>query len=255
MAAGKPSIGIVGGTGKEGSALALRFGSRGYRIYLGSRDPVKAERTASQLRKRLVEAGEASSITGVDDHAAIVKGDVVFLSIPYSIESKVGATIPIKNILLEEREFLRDKLLVDVIVPTKMHAPMVIDEEDLLYYRRKFGVGKTPSVTEELYLFAYNHLNLTLRIVGAFKTISFHRLADIRKDLLDEILIWGFEDPDVQAIRNLCEDVNKAEKPRIYEVPQIFWRSIEGVCEYIREQSLMGKRIMALTFSYEMKEP
>jgi NADPH-dependent F420 reductase len=255
LAASKPRIGIVGGTGKEGSALALRFGSRGYEIYLGSRDVVKAEKKASQLNERMLEAGEAASITGVDDHTAIREGDVVFLSIPYSIESKVGATIPIKNILLEEREFLRDKLLVDVIVPTKVHAPMVIDEEDLLYYRRKFGVGKTPSVTEEIYLFAYNHLNLTLRIVGAFKTISFHRIADVRKDLLDEILIWGFEEPDIHAVRRLCEDVNKAEKPRIYEVPQIFWRSIEGVCEYIREQSLMGKRIMALTFSYEMKEP
>ncbi|HID17692.1 TPA: NADPH-dependent F420 reductase, partial [Candidatus Bathyarchaeota archaeon] len=46
MAVEKPAIGIVGGTGKEGSALALRFGSRGYKIYLGSRDAARAEKKA-----------------------------------------------------------------------------------------------------------------------------------------------------------------------------------------------------------------
>lgn len=114
------------------------------------------------------------------------------------------------------------------------------------------GWGKIPSVTEEIYLFAYNHLNLTLKIVGAFKTISFHRMADAQSDLLNEILIWGFEDRDLDAVKKLCEDINRAKKPKIYEVPQIFWRSIEGVCDYIREQSLMGKEVVALTFSYKM---
>ncbi|HID17667.1 TPA: hypothetical protein EYP26_05175, partial [Candidatus Bathyarchaeota archaeon] len=210
-----------------------------------------AEKKAAELKSRLAKFKASADILGVDNHTAVNMGDVIFLSIPYSIESKVGAAIPVKNILMEEPN-LKDKVLVDVIVPTKLHTPMIIDEEDLAYYRRKFGAGKTPSVTEEIYLFAYNHLNLTPRIVGAFKTISFHRIADVRNDLPDEILIWGFEDRDIDVVRKICEDINKAEKPRIYEVPQIFWRSIEGVCEYIREQSLMGREIMALTFSYKM---
>lgn len=58
MAAVRPSIGIVGERGKRGSALALRFGSRGYRIYLGCRD-AEAEKGASQLSERLSGCCEA----------------------------------------------------------------------------------------------------------------------------------------------------------------------------------------------------
>lgn len=245
-------IGIVGGTGKEGSALALRFGSRGYKIYLGSRNKIKAEEKASQLNKKLTNSDAPLNISGVDNQTAIRESDIIFLSIPYSIESKVGALVPIKKILEEERKILDKKILIDIIVPPKVHAPMIIDSEDLIYYRKKFGEGKTPSVTEEIYLFAYYHLDLTLRIVGAFKTISFFRISDISKDLLDEIIIWGFEDTDINLISDLCKDINKFKEPMIYVVPQMFWRSIEGVCEYMREQSTIGKNIMALTFSYKM---
>jgi predicted dinucleotide-binding enzyme len=243
-------IGIVGGTGKEGSALALRFGSRGYRTYLGSRSQVKAEEKALQLNEKLAGFHPASDISGVDNHTAIHEADIVFLSMPYSIETKVGAAVPVRTLLTEERPVLEDKILVDLIVPTKLHAPIIIDDEDLVYYRRKFGVGKTPSVTEEIYLFAYHHLKVRPRIVGAFKSISFYRIADVQNDLSDEILIWGFEDSDLSLISNLCKDLNRSKEPKIYTVPQIFWRSIEGVCEFIRQQSSMGKDIMGLTFSY-----
>ncbi len=35
--AGKPVIAILGGTGKEGSGLALRWGFAGYPVIIGSR--------------------------------------------------------------------------------------------------------------------------------------------------------------------------------------------------------------------------
>jgi len=76
---------------------------------------------------------------------------------------------------------LKIRFFVGVIMSTKVHAPMIIDDEDLIYYRQKFGIGKTPSVTEELYLFAYNTLKVAPRIARAFKTTWFHRIAYVEK--------------------------------------------------------------------------
>ncbi|HEV3363884.1 MAG TPA: NADPH-dependent F420 reductase [Acidimicrobiia bacterium] len=42
-------IGILGGTGPAGSGLAARLTSVGQKVYLGSRDPAKAEATVRQL--------------------------------------------------------------------------------------------------------------------------------------------------------------------------------------------------------------
>lgn len=42
-------IGILGGTGPAGSGLAARLTAGGQKIYLGSRDPAKAEATVRQL--------------------------------------------------------------------------------------------------------------------------------------------------------------------------------------------------------------
>ena len=243
-------IGIVG-SGKEGSALALRFGSRGHKIYLSDISRTRAEERASELNKRLQGAEEASEILGVGNSVAIKEAEVVFLSIPYSIESKVGKAIPVKTLLEEHHSILDDKVLVDIIVPSKHHTPMIVDEEDLAFYRTKFGIGKTPSVTEEIYLFTHRRFDTKLRVVGAFKTISYLRIANIQKDLTDEILIWGFEERDKKVIIDLCKGINRNAEARVYEVSQIFWRSIEGVCEYIREQTATGNKIMALNFSYE----
>src|SRR2546423_12952193 len=42
-------IGILGGTGPAGSGLAARLTAGGQKIYLGSRDPAKAEATVRTL--------------------------------------------------------------------------------------------------------------------------------------------------------------------------------------------------------------
>ena len=43
-------IGFISGTGKEGQALAVRFGSYGHSIVIGSRDISKAELSGNQIK-------------------------------------------------------------------------------------------------------------------------------------------------------------------------------------------------------------
>jgi len=40
------TLGIIGGTGKEGSGLAFRWAHAGYEVIIGSRDPERARATA-----------------------------------------------------------------------------------------------------------------------------------------------------------------------------------------------------------------
>jgi 8-hydroxy-5-deazaflavin:NADPH oxidoreductase len=74
-------IGILGGTGPEGSGLAYRWARAGEEIVLGSRDAQRAAETAAQLRTRI---GGSAKIEGTDNATAAAQCDVVVLTVPFS---------------------------------------------------------------------------------------------------------------------------------------------------------------------------
>jgi NADPH-dependent F420 reductase len=74
-------IGILGGTGPEGSGLAYRWARAGEEIVIGSRDAQRAAETALQLRARI---GGAAKIEGTDNVAAAAQCDVVVLTVPFA---------------------------------------------------------------------------------------------------------------------------------------------------------------------------
>jgi hypothetical protein len=52
----------------------------------------------------------------------------------------------------------------------------------------------------------------------------------------------------MQILTNILRKaISRAE---IMEVPQMYWRSVEGVCELIRFMCLQGSKIEAMNFSY-----
>ena len=73
-------IGILGGTGAEGSGLAYRWACAGEEIVIGSRLPERASATAIKLRQRI---GSSARIEGTDNAAAALC-DVVVLTIPFA---------------------------------------------------------------------------------------------------------------------------------------------------------------------------
>ena len=74
-------IGILGGTGPEGSGLAYRWARAGEQIVIGSRDAKRAAETASQLRARI---GGTAQIEGADNVAAVAQCEIVVLTVPFS---------------------------------------------------------------------------------------------------------------------------------------------------------------------------
>jgi 8-hydroxy-5-deazaflavin:NADPH oxidoreductase len=74
-------IGILGGTGPEGSGLASRWARAGEEIVIGSRDAQRAAVAAAQLRARL---GAAAKIAGADNVSAASQCEIVVLTVPFS---------------------------------------------------------------------------------------------------------------------------------------------------------------------------
>lgn len=64
-----PTVGIVGGTGPAGSALAARLAHAGLAVRLGSRDPAKAAHVRDELAERWGEVMAALSPVSNDEAA------------------------------------------------------------------------------------------------------------------------------------------------------------------------------------------
>ncbi len=72
-------IAVIGGTGKEGRGLALRWAKAGHDVIVGSRDAARAQAAAAEMSS---VAGR--TVTGADNAAAAEQAEVVLLSVPYA---------------------------------------------------------------------------------------------------------------------------------------------------------------------------
>jgi NADPH-dependent F420 reductase len=100
------SIGILGGTGKEGKGLAYRWAKAGYRVFIGSRAEERATAAAREIGSRLKD--QDLFLVGVSNQEAARKADLVVLTVPYSAHRET-----LESVLNE----LQGKILIDVSVP------------------------------------------------------------------------------------------------------------------------------------------
>lgn len=96
-------IAVVGGTGKEGGGMALRWAHAGHSVFIGSRDAGKAQAAAAELS---TEAGR--TINGGANSDAVAASEIVVLSVPYPAH---GST------LQELKSALAGRVLIDITVP------------------------------------------------------------------------------------------------------------------------------------------
>ena len=78
------TIAILGGTGQEGSGLALRLGKAGHRVIVGSRDAARAEAAAGEMNGVLGR----EAISGMTNKAAAGAADIVMLTVPYAAQRR-----------------------------------------------------------------------------------------------------------------------------------------------------------------------
>src|SRR5690242_18537026 len=95
-------LGLVGGTGKEGTGLSVRWAKAGHTVAIGSRDAARAVEKAKEL------SAEGVTITGGDNAAICAEADIVVLCVPYGAHSSTLEGL---------KDVLQGKVVVDITVP------------------------------------------------------------------------------------------------------------------------------------------
>ncbi len=97
------SLAVIGGTGKQGNALAQRFAKAGVRVLIGSREAARAENTAREMDARL--GATVLRVEGYSNREAAAKADVILLSVPYE---------GMRPILEDVRDAVQGKIIINI---------------------------------------------------------------------------------------------------------------------------------------------
>lgn len=155
------TLAIIGGTGKEGNALAARFARAGVRTLIGSRDVLKAQSAASVMNARL-----GTKIEGYANRDAAARADVVLLSVPHE---------GMQPILQDLREAVQNKIVINIASS--------LDPER----KSRAKVPSAGSVTAEVQQFFGD----AVRVVAAFQNISPEKLSAVDEKIDSDVLVCG----------------------------------------------------------------
>lgn len=173
-----PVIAVIGGTGKEGSGLALRWAHSGFSVVLGSREADRAIAKAAELNALLGQ----DVIRGEDNPGAAAAADLIVLSVPYQAHRAILESI---------KDAAQGKILVDVTVPLQPPAIRTVHIPE----------GKA-AVLE-----AQGLLGADVRVVAAFQNISYTHLKELDKPVDSDVLIASDDDDAKREVALLVEAI------------------------------------------------
>ncbi|HEX2592395.1 MAG TPA: NADPH-dependent F420 reductase [Rhizomicrobium sp.] len=156
------SLAILGGTGPQGSGLALRWARAGHRVTIGSRDAAKSAECAADLSRKLDDV----RIDGASNEAALANAEIAILTVPYAAQRAVAESA---------RAQLQGKILIDVTVP--LMPP-------------KVGTVQLPAGGSAV-VALQQALGDSVRVVSAFQNISAQHLHDLDHDIDCDVLVCG----------------------------------------------------------------
>ena len=175
----KSTVAVIGGTGAEGSGLAVRWAAAGHPVVIGSRSAEKATAVSAELQAEIAEVG--GSITGMTNADAAAAADIVVLSVPY--DSQV-------SIIDQIAQGCYGKVFVTVSVPLKPpHVSTV--------WRPPGG-----SAAEE----AQAQLGPHVRVVAAYQNIAAGHLRDLSWESDSDVLITGDDSAAKKVVEELVRE-------------------------------------------------
>jgi NADPH-dependent F420 reductase len=166
MSETKKTIAVLGGTGKEGGGLALRWAHAGHPVIIGGRSAERAEEAAAEMRSLL---GDTANVRGLANPDAAAAGEIVVLSVPFAAQQ---ATVS------EVAGALTGKILIDVTVPL---VPPKVSRVQLP------EGGSAVEAVQKL-------LGEGVRVVSAFQNISAHHLTKLDEEVECDVLVCA-DDP------------------------------------------------------------
>ena len=174
----KPVIAVLGGTGKEGGGLALRWAHRGHRVILGSRSAERAQESAAAMNATL----GGSLVNGMANPEAAAAAEIVVLAVPFAAQQPT---------VDEVREHLTGKILIDVTVPL---VPPKVSRVQL-----PEGGSAVEAVQKKL--------GDAVRVVSAFQNISAHHLTKLDEDVECDVLVCADDPEAAELVVALAEEI------------------------------------------------
>ena len=175
-------IAIIGGTGPQGQGLALRFARAGIEVVVGSRDPLRAATTVSEVNAKLPKG--SSNIVGLSNIDAIREADeMVIFAVPWSAHNDT-----LHNIKAE----LSGKILIDIVVPLSENDPKKVD------------MPPEGSATEA----AQAILGSDVPVIGALHNVSATTLSNLDWDINCDVLVCG---NSLEARKKVIELIKKID--------------------------------------------
>ncbi|MBN1536063.1 MAG: NADPH-dependent F420 reductase [Anaerolineales bacterium] len=169
----KPVIAILGGTGKEGSGLALRWAYVGYPVIIGSRQLEKAQMIAGELNKILGK----EMITGLENNHAAESAEICVLTVVQEAHQAALKSLS---------SSLQGKILVDATARVDFRAP----------------APPTPPSAARM---AQNLLGDQVNVVAAFQNVPAHSLKKKLGETLDcDVLLCSDDIPSAQKVIDLA---------------------------------------------------
>jgi len=172
-------IGIIGGTGKEGSGLAYRWVKAGYEVIIGSRELKKAVSAVLTI-KESISSNYHHLLSAQLNEDTVKLSDIAVLTVPYAYH---------ENIIRKLQPLLEGKYFLDVSVP--IVPPNV-------------SVVKIPphgSAASE----AQHILGENVKVISAFQNISFELLLSDKKIECD-VLVCGIDKDSREVGVTLVQD-------------------------------------------------
>ncbi len=174
MESEKPILSILGGTGKEGPGLAMRWAKAGYTIIIGSRQAEKARNTANEINQMI----GGNQVQGLENVAAARQADICVLTVVHSAHREVIDSL---------HDALQGKILVDATARVDYRKPL----------------PPAPPAAARL---AQDWLGENVQVVAAFQTAPSSALRDLDSPMPSDILVCSDHLEAAEKILKLAQD-------------------------------------------------
>jgi 8-hydroxy-5-deazaflavin:NADPH oxidoreductase len=169
-----PTVAILGGTGKEGPGLALRWAGAGIKIIIGSRQAEKAQATAAELNQQL----GIDSVEGMSNSEAAAAADISVLTVVQSAHEQALEGL---------QEPLKGKILVDATARVEFRDPR-------------------PPSSPSAGRIAQDKLGPEVRVVAAFQNVPAHALKkNLGQPMETDVLVCSDDVEAAQQVIALAE--------------------------------------------------
>jgi NADPH-dependent F420 reductase len=171
------AVAILGGTGKEGRGLAVRWARAGRHVTIGSRDPERARVAAAELAE--VSGGRVS---GAGNTEACTAAEIVVLATPFAaLEETVSANA----------RALSGKLVVSAVIPLRFADGEISVLDVPEGSAAQLAAARLPQS----------------RVAAAFHNVSAVHLRDLEHELDEDIPVASDSEADRAIVVELCGDL------------------------------------------------